>query len=260
MTEQAKKYSAPALDKALDILEYLSEESSPRSQTEIAQGLNRGPNEIYRVLIGLEARGYLIRDDLSGKYRLSLKLYTLSHTHSPIEELRRAAFLPMGELAEKIGQSCHLSVPYKNQLLVVGQVKSPDPVSLSIAEGTLFPLLSTTSGRTLLANFDQESIDRALMQDALYKDMSEKEKVTLAQQLSDIKESGYHLAQSNITHGVTDCAAFIGKPGSGLTAAIAVSSLTSIINQQLDKETIAKAVMETAIAINERIGTVHIPA
>ncbi|HET8830326.1 MAG TPA: helix-turn-helix domain-containing protein, partial [Pelobium sp.] len=86
-TEPKTKYQAPALEKGLDILEYLSSQSVPVSQTEIAGNLNKSSNEIYRMLVCLEDRGYIIRDQVSSKYKLSLKLYHLSHQHSVVDEL-----------------------------------------------------------------------------------------------------------------------------------------------------------------------------
>ena len=59
------KYYAPALDKGLDILEYLSDQSIPQSQQDIAIGIERTPNEIYRMLVSLEKRGYIAKDPVS---------------------------------------------------------------------------------------------------------------------------------------------------------------------------------------------------
>ncbi|WP_027330202.1 IclR family transcriptional regulator [Marinimicrobium agarilyticum] len=249
------KYSAPALDKGLDILEHLSDNVAPLSQAEIATGLGRSPNEIYRVLVGLEARGYILRDESSGKYRLSLKLYTLSHTHSPIEQLTQAAQLPMMELAETVGQSCHLSVPYEGKLMVVSQVKSPEPVSLSISEGTLFPLFSTTSGRVLLAHYSEEQLEKLLIDAGQEPHLSAEQKQQLLAELETIRRDRYHFAPSDITMGVTDCAAFVGMAGSGLTAAVAASSLTSTLGRHHDRESIVAAVLATADKINQRLGT-----
>lgn len=254
LMDKTKKYSAPALDKGLDIIEYLSAESAARSQAEIAAGLGRSPNEIYRILVNLEARGYLNRDESSGKYRLSLKLYALAHTHSPIEQLTNAARLPLQELAESVGQACHLSVPFNGKLMVVSQVKSPDPVSLSISEGTLFPLLNTTSGRVLLANFSPEEQDRLLAGEETFQKLSARERQTVKQQLADIKTQGYHCAASDITIGVTDCAVFVGTASSGLMAAVAVSSLTTSLGKSHDQDTIVQALKETAAHINQRLG------
>ena len=62
------EYAAPALDKALDILELLANEAGGLTQTEIAEAVGRNVSQIYRVLATLERRGYLTRDDRSALY------------------------------------------------------------------------------------------------------------------------------------------------------------------------------------------------
>src|ERR1035441_3836471 len=98
-----RRYRAPALDKGLEILEYLAGQRMPLTQLEIAEGLRRSSGEIYRMLLCLEERGYLAREAESGKFRLTLRLYELGHRHNPTMLLRRAARLPLEALAGEIG-------------------------------------------------------------------------------------------------------------------------------------------------------------
>lgn len=243
------KYAVPALDKALEILEFLAAESLPLSQSDIAQGIGRTNSEIFRVLVGLESRGYLLRDEVSGKYRVSLKLLELTRTLSPVSQLRFAAQPEMEALAARLGQSCHLSVIHQGQLMVVLQVQSPGPVSLSFNEGTLFPLLQTVSGRVLLANC--EAGRRA----ALLEKMDDLNGPTeVESSLLSIRDKGFELRTSELTDGVTDCAALVGQPDGATIAALAVSSLTSVVGKKLDREELVNAVRESAARISASLG------
>ena len=59
---QAKQaYGAPALEKGLDILELLAGMTRGVTQSEIAQLLGRSLQEVYRVVMVLERRGYIQR-------------------------------------------------------------------------------------------------------------------------------------------------------------------------------------------------------
>lgn len=249
MTEKTNKYAVPALDKAMEILEFLAAESLPLSQSDIALGIGRTNSEIYRVLVGLEARGYLLRDEVSGKYRMSLKLLELTRTLSPVSQLRFAAQPEMEALAARLGQSCHLSVIHQGQLMVVLQVQSPGPVSLSFNEGTLFPLLQTVSGRVLLANCGDSCRDGILK--ALL-DGSERPEVEAG--LKQVRENGFILRPSELTDGVTDCAALVGRPEGATIAALAVSSLTSVVGKKLEQEELIRAVSESADKISCALG------
>lgn len=243
------KYAVPALDKALEILEFLAAESLPLSQSDIAQGIGRTNSEIFRVLVGLESRGYLLRDEVSGKYRVSLKLLELTRTLSPVSQLRFAAQPEMEALAARLGQSCHLSVIHQGQLMVVLQVQSPGPVSLSFNEGTLFPLLQTVSGRVLLANC--EAGRRA----GLLEKMDDLNGPTAVESsLLSIRDKGFELRTSELTDGVTDCAALVGQPDGATIAALAVSSLTSVVGKKLDREELVSAVRESAARISASLG------
>ena len=255
MNTNDTKYQAPALDKGLDIMEYLSLKAKPLSQTDIATGIGKKPNEIYRMLVCLESRGYLIREEVSGKYRLSLKLYHLSHRHSPVDEVRRAAQHPMDELASSIHQSCHLGVLYLEQLMVISQSRSPGPIALSVEEGRLFPLLMTASGRTLLAFMQEEERMRLLENNQLYKKQSSKQQQKFLQSLEEIRENGYYVKPSDSTKGVTDISAPVGNSETGAIAALTVSALTT----QLDNETVSSDkiignVRTTAMKILEGLG------
>src|SRR3546814_1951398 len=55
-------YSAPALEKGLEIIELLAAERRPMSTRAIAERLGRSKGEIFRVVFVLVERGYLRRD------------------------------------------------------------------------------------------------------------------------------------------------------------------------------------------------------
>lgn len=247
------KYNAPALDKGLDILEYLSKERIPLTQAEIAQGINRTPSEIYRMLVCLEERGYIVRGANAGKYRLSLKMYSLSHSHTPFDELKRVAHYPMQMLSETTRQSCHLSIMNNDQLLVISQMRSPSAVSLSIEVGTHFPLSMTSSGLTLLSTFSKKERADILSRDTYYKNWTKVEKDSLNEEIDTIKRQGFRYANSKLTSGVSDIAVPVGD-NSELKAVLAISVFTSSLGDGLNVETIIESLKDTQIQINKLIG------
>ncbi|TGV02608.1 IclR family transcriptional regulator [Flavivirga rizhaonensis] len=249
------KYNAPALDKGLDIIEYLSQEGIPLTQVEIAQGIDRTPSEIYRMLICLEERGYLIRGSNAGKYRLSLKMYNLSHTHTPFDELKRVASLPMQHLSETTRQSCHLSIINNDQLLVIYQMRSPSPVSLSIEEGTHFPLSMTTSGGTLLSMFSKEKRLAILSRDNHFKTWNNEQKENLLSIIENIEKDGYRSSKSKLTGGVTDIAVPLGSKNSSIKAVLAISIFSSSLEEDTNIDTIINALKKTQLEINQLIGS-----
>lgn len=252
--EKVSKYQAPALEKGLDILEYLSQRAMPLSQTEIANGINKNPNEIYRMLVCLEERGYLTREEHSAKYMLSLKLYNLSHRHSPIDDIRRAAQYPMQQLAINLKQSCHLSVLYHDQLMVICQAKSPSPIALSIEEGSLFPLVLTASGRTLLAFQPEDERLNILQRITLYRNYSARKQKAFLQALEEIRNQAVFVSNSELSKGVTDIVVPIGNLDTGVLACLAVSILTTEYDENFTSEELIAEVKQCSKNILARLG------
>lgn len=142
-------YTAPALDKGLDILELLASRSSPLSQSEIAESTGRSIGQIFRVLATLERRGYIHREKQSGLYVLAMKLFELAHKHPPLRALVSIAVPIMQRLAEQTLQSCNLAALDGSEVRVLAQVESPADFGFRVRVGAGFDAQKTLTGRVL---------------------------------------------------------------------------------------------------------------
>ena len=256
-TEPKTKYQAPALEKGLDILEYLSSQSVPVSQTEIAGSLNKSSNEIYRMLVCLEDRGYIIRDQISSKYKLSLKLYHLSHQNSPVDELRNAAIYLMEELSNEVREACHLSIIYQDKVMVILHARSPEPIALSIEEGNLFPVALTASGKVLIAYMKAEQAKVLLKKDPDYKNFTALQKENFDNTILDIRKKGYFLKESDFANGIVDITVPVGDEKTGVNACLTISRLhtkSGVVKEKDDE--IIKAMQKYALKIQKKIGLI----
>jgi DNA-binding IclR family transcriptional regulator len=247
------KYRVPALEKGLDILEALAFASTPQSLAELARTLGRSSSEIFRMCTCLESRRYIARDERSGNYSLTLKLYELAHTHSPVDNLLKAAARPMEELAQSLRESCHLSVIRGGRLVVLSQALSPEKVRLSVEVGGRFSLIHSISGPLLLAQLPPDDLATLLTGDRDYQTLSEAEQSTFQAELAEIREKGYALARDRNHLGVTDYAVPVGNPNIGLTAALAIGALTAT-RAPGDGQKILRALQESAKSITETLG------
>jgi len=156
-----RSYSVPAAEKALDIIEFLAGQPDGLTVTEIAGALGRTVHELYRVVLVLEARGYLYRRAGSDRYRLSLKLFALAHQTSSVRQLTDAALPIMQALSPKAQQSCHLAVLSGYEALIVLQIDSPLPMRYSVMLGAKFDFAETSSGVVIYA-YSAEAARRQL--------------------------------------------------------------------------------------------------
>ena len=72
--------------------------------------------------------------------------------HPPVNRLVECALPVMRDFAANADQSCHLVVREGQNVLVVLQIDSPLPMRYSVALGSHFPILETSSGAVLLAH------------------------------------------------------------------------------------------------------------
>jgi len=149
MSDSTPEYAVPALEKGLDIIELLAEEAGGLSQTEIADATGRSVGQIFRVLGVLERRGYIVRDRQSGLYSFSMMAFDLAHRHPPLRGLVTVATTPMRDLADRVQQSCNLSVLDAGRVRIIAQVESPADFGFRVRVGALFSVEMTATGAVL---------------------------------------------------------------------------------------------------------------
>ncbi|MGH7610339.1 MAG: IclR family transcriptional regulator [Candidatus Dormibacteria bacterium] len=247
------KYYVPAIEKGLDILEALASSRVAQSLSELASSMHRTSSELFRMLNALEKRGYIERDPISGKYNLTLRLYELAHTHSPVEKLLRASAIPMRALAERLKESCHVSSLNGERLVVLAQADSPEIYRFSVEVGSSFPPIYTASGRLLLAHLQERAFQHFCETSAEYSKLDLAARKRLLARLHEVRRNGFSIAHNEPVIGVRSYAVLIGKPEVDIVAALAVASM-EIRGKKHNPEEIVEGLKETAVEINRTIG------
>ncbi|MGC2398383.1 MAG: IclR family transcriptional regulator [Acidobacteriaceae bacterium] len=218
-------YAVPALDRGLDVFELLASSGTSLSLSEMAAALGQTPSAVFRILNRLENRSYVVRHPASGRYRLSLKLFELAHTHSPIEHITTISGKPMRELTESVRESVHLSVLSNRRIVVLLDIGSPLRVRFTHEVGSQFSPVLTNSGRLLLAYLSPEGLEDLLGKDPDYGQLSAGERESFHEELKKIRRNHYALSSSEERAGMKDIAVLVGNPAIGATAALAIACL-----------------------------------
>ncbi len=246
--QDSARYSAPALDKGLDILEALAASERPQGIADLSRTLNRTPSEIFRMVGTLERRGYIVRDE-AGSFRLSLRLYELAHMHSPFEQIiKAAAGADAAALRTMCGKPRSCSALSHGQLIVLAEELSMLRVRLSVEIGSQVPALRTVSGQMLVAHMPLDEMQRFLDNDPEYNSMSAAKQKQLRTVLASCAEDGHYIAPSSFRTGI-DIAVLIGNPAIGLLASLAIPVLAGGVNEGKEKD-LLKAMIACAREIN----------
>lgn len=234
--ERRLKYAVPALEKGLDIIEYLADQAVPLTQSQLARALNRQPGELFRMLACLEGRGYVRRDPINSGYALSLKLFQLARIHSPFETLVSTARPFMRALADDVRESCHLTILQNDQVLVIAQEESPNPFRLSVEVGSVHSPLRTTSGRLLLSGIDEDERVALLERQPEWTEKSAKARRDFLARVAAVATEGHSRSVGERFVGSADIGVLIGRPGAPLTAALTIAVLIQADGEaQLDR-------------------------
>jgi DNA-binding IclR family transcriptional regulator len=202
LTLRRVRYAAPALEKGLDILELLASVSESLTHSEIASRLGRTINEVFRMLVCLEERGYISRTGADERYQLTLKLFEIIHQHHPLQRLITRARPLVQRVANDTGQSCHLAMLNHAEVVVVAQFDAPGNMGFSVRLGANIDLLNTASGHVILAFQSDEVRTRTL---GAWRLRSRKPiPVGLSRHLNQIRRRGHEELASYQVHGVVN--------------------------------------------------------
>jgi DNA-binding IclR family transcriptional regulator len=252
--EEVQQYSAPALEKGLDILELLTDAQHPLSMAEIAQQLGRSVSEIFRMVVTLQRRNWLYLDR-ADRYHLSSRMFELAHRNRPIRTLVEAALPGMQLVARQTQQSCHLTIVESGRILVIAQVDAPGMLSFGVRTGSVIGLFNTASGQVLLAFRSAEEREQLLQQHAMVTGEMGVSKKRLMAEVDKVTTDGYACSPSEQVRGVTNLGCPIWGRGKQVVAAMVIPYMEGLGVQRGPSLKEARQVLcEVAADVSKALG------
>lgn len=147
----APVYTAPAVDKALDILEFLAERPRTFGINELARELSIPVNTVFRILRRLAERGYVELDAVTNGYRLSTRVFSLGMRLHARFELHRRGRRHLEALCEQTGETCQIQALDRDAMLVVDCANPPADYYLQIPLGSRKYFHCNAFGKAVLA-------------------------------------------------------------------------------------------------------------
>ncbi|MEJ5902585.1 IclR family transcriptional regulator [Ochrobactrum teleogrylli] len=213
-------YSAPALTKGLEVLELLAEARCPLTMKEIADGLGRSKNEIFRMLVALQERGYIERNPETDAFSLTDRLFKLGlHTPSA-QDLMTAAMPELSVIAYESQQSPHLVVLNHGLTVVTAAVPGGEDMSFTLRLGYGRLATDSTSGQVILA-FQPPGVAARMIDQCIANSPTPIDRPALETHLKTIRSKGYELRDSRDFVGITDiCCPIFGSDGTAVASII----------------------------------------
>ena len=245
------KYSAPALEKGLDIIEYLSSRDEGEKLTSIASGIGKSNSEIFRMLSVLEQRGFVDRLPESDRFLLSDKLFHLGLNRPRKKNLMTLAIPAMEEFARESRNACHLSVRSGNEIVVVTRIESPVNVGIAVRVGHRLPMAQAPSGRCIAAFSRPDEIE-AIVSEIRKSEGAGKVK-EFRSAIEEIRRVGYSLMKDGFSVGVTGVSAPVLDLVSGQCIAAMTSPILHYVHlENADLEKLASRLRYHADAVSRQ--------
>ncbi|KQU55190.1 hypothetical protein ASG67_17825 [Sphingomonas sp. Leaf339] len=232
MTEMKAKarpeYAAPALERALDILELLATRGEELTISEIGQGLGRSIGEVFRITVVMERRGWLTKNLQSDKYGITYKMLDVAFRGTRAQGLANVAAPVMQALSDIANQSSHLVIRVNGAGLVIHRQENAGPAGFAMRTGSVIDIVTSCSGQVLLAFKKGTDHKEVVANLGLESQRAE----ALIARLAHVRAQGYQMQPSARTAGVTDISVPVFDFGGDVAAALTIPYLVMIDGSQ----------------------------
>ncbi len=251
--DETKSYRIAAVDRALSVLEILSERGE-LGITEIATQLGMTKSLVFRILHTLEARGYVAKDPARSIYGLGYRAWYMADEAAGQRGLLRVAEPVMEGLRDRFNENVNLVVRDGLNALVVTTRESSHAMRLYAKPGRHGPLHAGGGSMVLLAFAPPEVIEETLAGPLVrFTPNTITDPDELRRRLMRIEADGFNVTSDDLDGGAYSIAAPIHGPNGDVIAAISVAGPLARLDADVQGR-ILRSVLEAAAQITAGLG------
>ncbi|HEX5499961.1 MAG TPA: IclR family transcriptional regulator [Thermomicrobiales bacterium] len=151
-----------SLDLSLRVIEAMAAQHAERGVSDLARELRVSKATIYRILTTLEARGYVVQDPGSVRYRIGPRLRQFGQDGPARLDLPALARPFMIELRDRTRENIHLAVLDGADVIYAAKEEGLHPVQVMSNVGARCPAHCVATGKAILAFAPQADRDRVI--------------------------------------------------------------------------------------------------
>ncbi|WP_431284885.1 IclR family transcriptional regulator [Humitalea sp. 24SJ18S-53] len=239
--------------KGLALLEALARSPRPRGVSDLARELAMTKSNAYRLLQTLAAAGFVARDGDSAAYAASLKLWELGVAVVGRIDVRQVAHPHLTQLAEATGETVHLSILDRHDVLYVDKVESSQPVRAYSSVGGRAPAHCVATGKALLAHAPAAQVAQVLSRLEPHTPKTITDPAVMERELARIRAEGWAANLGEWRETVCGIAAPVRDSRGEVVAAVGISGPTERLRPRQMKA-MAPVVVAAAAAISRQLG------
>jgi DNA-binding IclR family transcriptional regulator len=196
------------LHRGLDALEFLAAKGRPVQLAEVADAVDTPKATLHRVLATLQARGYVVQEPSTGRYAMGARCFELGSLWAQKLDLRVVAGPELQRLNELTGETVHLALYERGDVIYVDKLDSRYPIIAQSHVGRRCPSTCVSTGRALLAYQPAAEIERVLEGPLpAFTPQTLTDPAALRELLAQVRRDGYATNRSSFREEVCGVAA-----------------------------------------------------
>lgn len=252
MFRSKSSYSVQSVEKALDILELLADDSIDATLPHLAEKLGISRNKAFRLLATLEGRGLVLREEHSGVYRVGFDTVGLAQRFIKGVNLIKHAHPVMEELARRHEEAVYLTVLLGEEILFLDMVDGAQAVKTTPLIGKKFPCLSNAPGKVIKALESSDLLEKFFKKGR--RKMAPEDLARLETELGEIRKKGVAIDYDGFGEGVIDVAVAIKDYAGKVIGAITLLGPAFRMFAERIENEIAPSMLEGADMLSLKFG------
>lgn len=221
-----------AVERALAMLEAVAQEPEGLSNAEISRKLQIPKSSASYILRTLEKQAYLNRDADTGRYRVGLKILSLSRGALSGIDVREVALPIMRNLTHKTSLTCHLAILDGPDAVYIEKVEPEGFIRMDTWVGRRMRVHATSVGKALVAHIAQEKLEKIVADRGMEK-RTPKTITTmprLLKELEKVRAQGYAVDDEENNMGARCVGAPVFRQSGSIEAAVGLSGTINQVN------------------------------
>ena len=251
----SKESPSISVERALAVLEAVSQSAEGLSNAEISQRLKIPKSSASYILRALENSGYLRRGREDGRYHIGLAVVSLSHRALAGLDIREMALPVLRQLVDAARLTAHLAILDHGRAVYIEKVEAPSFVKMDTWLGRRVDVHSTSVGKALLAHLPHAEVQELVAN----RNLSQNTPHTittlpkLLRELEKVREQGYALDEEENSVGVRCVAAPVFNNNGRVEASLGVTGIVSQFERAAVPR-VAELVKSAARKLSQQLG------
>ncbi len=250
-----------SVDRALLIIETLSEDDEGYRLTDLAVRTGLSPSTVHRLLATLEKRRFVQFDRDESMWHIGAQSFAVGSTFLRRRNFVTQALPYLRRLRDQTRETANLAVVDDGAMVVLTRVESREIMRSVTKVGGRVPMVASGLGKALLSTYSEEDVFAIIQREGMPR-LTSKSIVRageLCKSLHDIRQQGYSVDDEEALIGLRCVSAVVYDDCSEPLAAISVSGKTSRVpNDRLP--ILGKLVREVATELTRALGGVMLNA